>query len=252
MESGRWLDLRNLKIRNSKEPLYEVVARRLREEIEDGVFSDESRLPSEEEMAKLFGVSRPTVREALSALEKQGYLRRVHGVGTWINHNARMPIGTGMERIISCTDYIRMFGYEPGTKMTHFEWVAATAKHVQDFGRPLDKVGVLTRVRTADSEPLLVCYDIMPPEIIGEDFAPEEMGESLFDYLKAKGVVLGSSEVSITATISDQILAEKLDVEVGVPLLLIDDLYFDPRGEVILVTRNIYRVDRWVIKLYRN
>ena len=246
--------MHSLKIKHERVPLYETVTQHLRDEIEDGVFENDERLPSEGQLAKLFGVSRTTVREALSVLEQQGRVRRVHGVGTWITHNSnQMPIGTGMERIMSYTDYIRIFGYEPGTRIIDFEWLAATAKHKAQFERDdLTKVGVLKRVRTADSDPLLLCYDIMPPEVIGGDFEPRYLGESLFDYITARNVTLSSSELSITAVNSDTTLSHDLEVEEGEPLLMIDDRYFNHKGNVVLVSRNFYRVDRWVLRIYRN
>jgi len=242
----------HLKIRDSREPLYVVVTKRLREEIAEGVFKNEDRLPSEEKLAQMFGVSRTTVRESLSVLEKEGLLRRVHGVGTWITHNKRFPIGTGMERISSYTEHIRRFGYEPGTKRAQFEWVKATAKHWQDFGRDLTHVGILTRVRTADGEPLMLAYDVMPPEIIPQDFSVEEMGESLFAYLESLGIKLSYSEMEISAIIADEETGRLLEVDVGEPLLRLDDRYFDYRGQVVLWTRNIYRVDRWTLKMVIN
>ncbi|MGI6640046.1 MAG: GntR family transcriptional regulator [Limnochordia bacterium] len=241
--------MHDLKIRESREPLYITVAKRLREEIGEGVFKGEDRLPSEEKLAQLFGVSRTTVREALSALEKEGLLKRVHGVGTWITHNKRVPIGTGMERITSYTEYMRKFGYDPGTKLAHFEWVPASPKHKQDFERDLDRVGVLTRVRTANGEPLMLAYDVMPPEVIGEGFRVEQLGESLFAYLEEHGLRLRYSEMDITAVTADAELARLLEVEVGVPLLRMDDRYFDYQGNIVLWTRNIYRVDRWTLKM---
>ena len=241
--------MQDLRIQGSREPLYIMVSKRLREEMQTGIFHDKDRLPSEEQLAKMFGVSRTTVREALSALEKEGLLRRVQGVGTWITQAARLPIGTGMERVSSYTQYIRKFGCEPGTKMAQFEWVEATAKHRQDFRRELSRVGVLKRVRTADGEPLMLAYDVLPPETIGEDFTLDRMGESLFAYLERHGLRLSWSEVEITAVAADGELAELLEVEEGDPLLRIDDRYFDPRGDVVLWTRNIYRVDRWSLKL---
>ena len=224
--------MQDLRIRGSREPLYIMVSKRLREEMQTGIFHDKDRLPSEEQLAKMFGVSRTTVREALSALEKEGLLRRVQGVGTWITQAARLPIGTGMERVSSYTQYIRKFGCEPGTKMAQFEWVEATAKHRQDFRRELSRVGVLKRVRTADGEPLMLAYDVLPPETIGEDFTLIGWG-SLFAYLERHGLRLSWSEVEITAVAADGELAELLEVEEAIRSW-IDDRYFDPRGDVVL------------------
>jgi hypothetical protein len=49
--------------------LYLEIAAQIRSLIENGEFPLTSRLPAERELAKEFGVSRPSVREALIALE---------------------------------------------------------------------------------------------------------------------------------------------------------------------------------------
>jgi GntR family transcriptional repressor for pyruvate dehydrogenase complex len=61
--------------------LYQKVARALGEAIRRGDHPPGSRLPSERELAEVFGVSRPTVREAMIALEIQGFLEIRHGSG---------------------------------------------------------------------------------------------------------------------------------------------------------------------------
>ncbi|MES1263242.1 MAG: GntR family transcriptional regulator, partial [Peristeroidobacter soli] len=52
--------------------LYERIARKLAKAIEDGVYEVGNRLPSERELAQAFEVSRPTVREAIIAIELDG------------------------------------------------------------------------------------------------------------------------------------------------------------------------------------
>ncbi len=54
--------------------LYLEIAGQIRSLIENGEFRVKSRLPAERELAKQFGVSRPSVREALIALEVEGYV----------------------------------------------------------------------------------------------------------------------------------------------------------------------------------
>lgn len=67
----------------SQQPLYAQVAAYVRERIDTGVYREGSRIPPENELAKLLCVSRPTVRQALSALAREGYLVRVKGSGTF-------------------------------------------------------------------------------------------------------------------------------------------------------------------------
>lgn len=57
------------------------VERTLKKAILNGQLETGTRLPSEAELARQFGVSRPTIREALSSLQSQGLVRRVPGAG---------------------------------------------------------------------------------------------------------------------------------------------------------------------------
>jgi DNA-binding FadR family transcriptional regulator len=53
----------------------------LRKAVLGGLLQTGERLPAEAELARQFSVSRPTIREALSALETQGLIRKVPGAG---------------------------------------------------------------------------------------------------------------------------------------------------------------------------
>lgn len=79
---------------------YELVLRKLKQLIEEK-FKEGDKLPSELELAKLFGVSRATLREALRILEEEGYVVRKHGVGTFVS--SRPILQSGMEELQSIT-----------------------------------------------------------------------------------------------------------------------------------------------------
>jgi DNA-binding FadR family transcriptional regulator len=64
--------------------LYRLIADQLRNLIDQGEYPVGSRLPSERELADTLGVSRPTVREALIALEVEGRLRIRVGSGVYV------------------------------------------------------------------------------------------------------------------------------------------------------------------------
>ncbi|MEU4453061.1 FadR family transcriptional regulator [Nocardioides sp. NBC_00850] len=63
------------------------VEQQLRDAILDGHFAQGAKLPPETELASQFGVSRPTVREALGALVSSGLIRKIPGVagGSFVN-----------------------------------------------------------------------------------------------------------------------------------------------------------------------
>ena len=68
--------------------LYEI----LRKHIVDGVYSEGDLLPSENELCQLYGMTRPTVRQSLSSLSNDGYIRKHQGKGS-IVHNLPREIG---------------------------------------------------------------------------------------------------------------------------------------------------------------
>jgi DNA-binding GntR family transcriptional regulator len=68
--------------------LYEV----LRKHIMDGVYKEGDLLPSENELCQLYGMTRPTVRQSLSTLAGDGYIRKHQGKGS-IVHNLPREIG---------------------------------------------------------------------------------------------------------------------------------------------------------------
>ncbi len=63
-------------------PVFAQVATQLIQAIVDGRFAVGARLPSEQVLAEHFGVSRPSVREALSCLQFEGYVEPRRGSGT--------------------------------------------------------------------------------------------------------------------------------------------------------------------------
>jgi GntR family transcriptional repressor for pyruvate dehydrogenase complex len=75
--------------------LYQQVAHAVGEAIRRGEHAPGSRLPSERELAETFGVSRPTVREAMVALEIQGFLEIRHGSGIHVTRIAPKSEGDG-------------------------------------------------------------------------------------------------------------------------------------------------------------
>jgi GntR family transcriptional regulator, hexuronate regulon transcriptional repressor len=64
--------------------LYQQIARRIAASIEDGRYAPGDRLPSERELADDFRVSRPTIRDAMIALEFQGLVEARQGSGVYV------------------------------------------------------------------------------------------------------------------------------------------------------------------------
>lgn len=90
------------------EPKYQAVADELRREIALGSYADGQALMTEVELKERFGVSRQTVRQAISLLEDDGLVIRRRGSGTYVTHGPRKRAGDLNVGVITTyiTDYI--------------------------------------------------------------------------------------------------------------------------------------------------
>src|SRR6185436_5109821 len=94
--------------RAAPEPLYAQVARDLAGQVRRGTMAPGQRLPAEPVLARAYGVNRLTVREALTTLTRQGLVRRVQGVGSFVADAAvRHRVDAGLA---SLTDALRVQG----------------------------------------------------------------------------------------------------------------------------------------------
>ena len=77
--------------------LYRQIAEQLRSLIAGGEFGPGSRLPAERDLAKQLGVSRPSVREALIALEVEGWVEVRTGSGVYVLERAGQANGAAVQ-----------------------------------------------------------------------------------------------------------------------------------------------------------
>ncbi|MCJ7552353.1 MAG: GntR family transcriptional regulator, partial [Ignavibacteriaceae bacterium] len=65
-------------------PSYFQLQTWLKEQIQQGIFKLNDKIPTEEELVKLTGLARATVRQAIQNLSNMGYLVRKKGLGTFV------------------------------------------------------------------------------------------------------------------------------------------------------------------------
>ena len=102
--------------------LYRQIADQLRTLIQSGEFVAGSRLPAERDLAKQLGVSRPSVREALIALEVEGWVEVRTGSGVYVLDRA---LHQAAEHKPITTEWGRLGGYFETVQ----SWRSAIAEH---------------------------------------------------------------------------------------------------------------------------
>ena len=75
---------KNMLEKNSPKPLYQQLKDILVDAIDSEKWKANEKIPSENELSSIYGLSRMTVRSVLTDLVKEGLLYRVQGKGTFV------------------------------------------------------------------------------------------------------------------------------------------------------------------------
>jgi len=119
-------------------PLYERIKTHLLTRIQSGEWQDGARIPSEHELIATIGASRMTIHRALRELQQEGHLRRVQGVGTFIQPK---PHRAALLEITDIAADIAARGHQHHAKILTLEAIHADAPTAAHFSlRPGAKI----------------------------------------------------------------------------------------------------------------
>jgi len=231
------------------------VREEVRDRIRDGRFSDCVQLPPEIELATSLGVSRTTVREALLQLEQEGLLIRRHGHGTFVRSAARLR--GSLNANISATEVIKGHGMEPGTSHARVEEVTADAEIATilglEAGAPILR---LERVRTADGRPVIFTVDVIPTGLFRDAGLDQAVlldpGLSLYRlYAERLGRSITDGQASIRLTRADALVADRLGIPAGSPILRLEQVDATAEGEPVLFSLESYVADTFEFSVHR-
>ena len=206
-------------------PLYTQIRELLRERILHGVYKSHMQMPSENDMVKAFGVSRITVRQALTDLQKEGLIFKIHGKGTFVSK----PKATqNLRRLEGFGEAMAGAGHETFSKVLGHRVVRA-GKIVGERLRlaERDEVTELKRVRYLDREPISLDVTYVPLAI-GRRLVREDLPHrDIFVILENEyGIALGNADLRIESVLADAEVADALKIEAGSPILRIERLTF--------------------------
>ena len=172
-------------------------AQRLLQEIAAGRWAAADRLPPEVELAAALGVSRTVVRDALSELERGGYIERVRGIGTVVNRGVA-ALDHRMDRKVEFTRRIAESGRTPHTDHLLVTRQAADADAAAALGMtPGQTVLVVTKRMLADDVPVLLCTDTLPLELFGgRRLDGVDFARPIFDVLQQECGIQTTSTIA--------------------------------------------------------
>lgn len=232
---------------NNRAPLYHQIFMILRSKIIDGEYSEKSLLPSENEIARLFGVSRITAIRALNELAAQGLVSRARGKGTIVRLVETGTIVRGpAERIRPKTEKTAPGPETRTINVVSSGLVAPPAEVARLLDVPGDTlVRRIVRVGRFEGKPFRFVTSYLPAAI-GKEWKVSDLRRSNIAYLlEGSGIKMGRIDERVTATLSDTQAAGYLEVAVGSPLIRIVRTVFDTAGKVIEHVYGYYPAERY-------
>lgn len=203
---------------DAAKPLYEAVKDYVRARIDTGQWGPNARIPSENELGPMLGVSRITINRAFKELADEGRLRKVPGVGTFV---ADGKPRFGLMTIDSIADEIAARGMAWSCTVLTLERIPATAETAAPMnvppGAPVFHSVVLHR---GDGTPIQIEERFVrpahAPAYLDQDYARGTTS----DYLR-RAADVHELEQAITAIAANRATAKRLAVAPGEPCLLI-------------------------------
>ena len=229
-------------------PLYHQIFLQLREEIVGGSRAFGSRMPTEEELAESFGVSRITARRALAELADTRLVERKRRVGTHVTYQSpARPIEGSLEQAL---ESLLTYGRKTQVRILELELVPARPPVSDALSLPVGTdVLRVARVRSIDDEPISHLVSYVPGDLSGAMDRAALKTTPMLSLLEQAGVQIGAATQTISASLADGTLASLLDVDIGSPILRVSRTVFDVAHRPVQHVFAQFRPDRYQIKL---
>lgn len=227
--------------RRSPVPLYYQLSQEIEGAIASGELRPGDRIETEVDLSERYGLSRPTVRQAIQELVNKGLLVRRRGVGTQVVHaQMRRPV-----ELTSLYDDLARAHHSPATTVLKLERQGADPHVAGELNiAEGTEVVLLERVRFTDGHPLAVMHNWLPGDLL--DATAEELeATGLYEILRRSGVQMRIANQRIGARAATGAEARLLSVKSGAPLLTMTRWTFDDTGRAIEYATHSYRADSY-------
>lgn len=224
--------------------MYLDIADALRKEVVRGRLAPHSRLPSEPELVRRYGVARATVRRALAQLQSEGLIYTRQAVGSFV---AEPRVDQDLDQLFSFTEFMVYRHIKPGSKLLAAETqriMAADSPILYYLGlKPGDRVIHVRRLRLGGGEPLVIANTWLPEARFPGFLKQDLERESVYEIMRKLDRKPTDAVQTFEAVALDRELAELLTVAPGSAALLIRRIGY-ASGIPVEYAIDYYRGDR--------
>jgi len=218
------------------------------ESIESGRWQAGDQLPTEDQLAQKFAVSKITVRQALQKLAGLGYVRREQGRGTFVS---KRRLDQGPRELTSFTEEMRRQRLEASSRVIRRAVTkpAARVAEALQIGES-ERVFVLKRLRLADGEPMGIQTAHIPVRLV-PGLAQERLDNvSLYELLRDRyGLEPSQARETYFAVAADAAVAALLGIDSGSAVFAVERVTLSAHGQPFEFVQSIMRGDRYNIIL---
>lgn len=228
----------------------------LTEQIQSGALKEGDRLETEEALARRFGVSRPTVRQALRSLEEKGYLKRIKGSGTFVTEPKLLHTSTSF--LASYRKEAQQQGHTVLTQVLSFKIVHGEERICQKLGvkrnTSLYRLVRLRRVQECHKgAPVVYTIVYIPvcsfPQMGELDFTDI----SLYDTLEKYGLRVCHVSRILEVIPGDEALKDALEISAWEPLIKVTSVGYLQNRTAVEYAESWYpaQKSRFLVELQR-
>ena len=230
--------------RESPQKLYLQLYGIMRGRIERGEWAVESQIPTEEELCRIFDVSKATVRIAVAELVREGFLRRHQGKGTFV---CKRVIPEGLSMLTSFKENMLEAGVDFETRVLAQTVLMLTDDLELKLDVAEDKhIIYLKRVRLVGGEPVLLQESYLPhavcPALLAEELEGQQSVLELLERRCGVRVTRVRDYIEVVALAAEE--AAVLGLPPGSPALLLEQYFYAGETQV-MYTRSVKRPERF-------
>jgi GntR family transcriptional regulator len=234
--------------KHSPIPLYHQLKDELLRGILGGGWRPGDRLPTENDLAAKFDVSKITVRQAIRELVSLGHVQREQGRGTFVRRPATQQ---GPRELTGFTEEMRRRGMKATSRVLEQSTVPATAEVAAKLQiQPHDPVFRLCRLRLAEGDPVGLETAHLPlalvPQIAEFAFGSASLYELLHFHYNLRPFQAKETHAAIVVSDADAAL---LTVPRGSAGLAMERVTCLESGRPIEFVRSVMRGDRYELVL---
>jgi len=227
---------------NYKSPLYIQLREVIRGKIEEGEYPPGTAIPSESQLAEMYGLNRLSVRSALEALEYEGILTSVQGKGVFVN-------GAKMERDLDTLGGYRHTMSERSRDASTRVLVKALRKAGPYYAQVLglgenDDVWFIRRIDRSQGEPVALEEIYIPYEVLPGLGDVDLQLFSIYDLYLWNGIQPEVGKQVLRISHLEPAAAKLIGVDAGQAVMEFSCVTQDTTGRIIEFARNYIRGDK--------